>query len=121
MAPYADYTYYTEVYGGAMPETDFDRLARRASAYLDGVTFGRIQAEMPEVILTKVKDACCAVADAYALNEKGGGIAAEENDGVRVSYVAGVSKAKTDNERLCEAALLYLGNTGLLYRGCGLC
>ena len=55
--------------------------------------------------------------DALHLNEQGGGIASETNDGISVNYVAGVSKAKTDNERLWEAAVLHLGCTGLLYRG----
>lgn len=113
---YADFTYYKDTYKGAMPEADFNRLSRQASAYLDGVTFGRAE-DAPEKLQTKIKDACCAIADAYLLNEQGGGIASESNDGVTVNYVAGVSKAKTDGQRLYEAVLLYLGATGLLYGG----
>ena len=30
--PYADFTYYSTEYKGAMPEEDFDRLSRQASA-----------------------------------------------------------------------------------------
>ena len=114
---YADYTYYSTEYGGAMPESEFKRLSRQASAYLDSVTFERIAPELPTALMGKVKDACCAVADAYLLNEQGGGIASETNDGISVTYVAGVSNAKTENQRLREAAALYLGGTGLLYRG----
>lgn len=112
---YADYAYYAGVYGGTMPEADFTRLSRQASGYLDSQTFCRIRGDW--VSDNRVKDACCAVADTYRVNEKGGGIASESNDGVTVNYVAGVSKAKTDNERLYEAARLYLCMTGLLYRG----
>lgn len=114
---YADINYYKGDYMGALiPDLDFDRLSRQASAYLDQITFGNA-AKAPESVSLKVKDACCAVADAYYTNEQGGGKASESNDGVTVNYVAGVSKAKTDNERLYEAARLYLGMTGLLYGG----
>ena len=57
------------------------------------------------------------MADAYLLNEQGGGIASETNDGVSVTYVAGISNSKTEGRRLYEAAALFLGPTGLLYRG----
>lgn len=113
---YADYTYYKETYGGTMAEADFKRLSRQASAYLDAVSFDRIREVTEEETLAKVTDACCAVADAYFLNENGGGIAAETNDGVSVTYVNGTG-SHTDEERLYQAALLYLGQTGLLYRG----
>lgn len=112
---YATYEYYTDQYFGVMPEGDFKRLSRQASAYLDQVTLGRLDAIVSEG--NAVKDACCAVADAYYLNEHGGGIASETNDGISVDYVAGVSNTKTDGQRLYEAAALYLGRTGLLYRG----
>lgn len=112
---YADYAYYRNVYKGSMPEADFNRLSRQASAYLDSVTFGSIKDKWLRD--EHVKDACCAVADAYLCGEQGGGIASESNDGVTVNYVAGVSKAKTDGQRVYEAAALYLGMTGLLYGG----
>ena len=39
---YADYAYYTDSYGGkAIKQEDFPRLAAKASAYLDNITFGR--------------------------------------------------------------------------------
>lgn len=112
---YADFADYSK-YGGTMPEADYRRLSRKASAFLDKVTFDRIAAGQPEAVMEKVRAACCAVADAYLLNEQGGGVAAETNDGVSVTYVAGVG-SKTDAQRLREAAALYLAHTGLLYRG----
>lgn len=114
---YADYAYYSQEYGGTMPEADFKRLSRQASAFLDTVAFDRIKSTLPKAVMDKVRDACCAVADALLLNEQGGGVASETNDGISVTYVAGVSNAKTDNQRLREAASLYLAHTGLLYRG----
>lgn len=112
---FATYEYYINQYFGVMPEEDFIRFARQASAYIDQVTLGRLDATTLDD--NAVKDACCAVADAYYLNAHGGGIASETNDGISVNYVAGVSNTKTDGQRLYEAAALYLGNTGLLYRG----
>lgn len=113
---YADFEYYRNTYGGEMAEKDYRRLSRQASAYLDAVCFDRIAKVTDAAITEKVKDACCAVADVCLLNEQGGGIAAETNDGISVTYVNGAD-SKTDEERLYQAALLYLGHTGLLYRG----
>lgn len=112
---YADFSYYQNTYHGTMSEADFNRLSRQASAYLDRVTFGRIDAKISGSY--KIMDACCAVADAYLLNEHGGGVASETNDGISVDYVAGISNTKTDDQRLREAVSLHLGGTGLLYRG----
>lgn len=113
---YVDFEYYQKNYGGNMAEKDFDRLSRQASAYLDFITFDRIPAVTDEAIMTKVKDACCALAETCLLNEQGGGIASETNDGISVTYVNG-SGSKTDEQRLKQTALIYLGHTGLMYRG----
>lgn len=113
---YADFSYYKDTYCGEMAEGDFKCLSRQASAYLDSVTLDRIPSVTDEKIMEKVREACCAVADAILLNEQGGGIAAETNDGISVTYVNGTG-SKTDEQRLCQAALMYLGHTGLMYRG----
>lgn len=49
---YADYAYYTDSYGGkAVSQEDFLRLAAKASAYLDNLTFGRAAGRiMPRLI-----------------------------------------------------------------------
>lgn len=113
----ADYKFYTETYHGKMEQTEFDRLAVPASAYLDELTMGRTSGTLSAEVEERVKLALCAVADAYLLNEQGGGVASETNDGVSVTYVNGISNTKTDGRRLYEAAALFLGSTGLLYRG----
>ena len=112
-----NYSYYTGTYKGTMPEADFNRLLVKASVYLDRVTFGRLADVTDTAILELAKLACCSVIDTYLLNEQGGGIASESNDGVTVSYVAGVSNAKSDSQRLREAVGLFLSGTNLLYRG----
>lgn len=110
---YADYYYYKNQYGGALCEKDYNKYASSASSYIDYVTVGRARMNVDE----DVKNACCAVADAYALNEKGGGIASETVGNWSVSYVSGVSNAKTDDRRLYDAAKMYLVYTGLMFRG----
>ena len=111
---YADFSYYKDTYCGEMAEGDFKRLSRSASAYLDSVTFDRIAAVTDEKIKEKVKEACCAVADVLLQKEQRGGIASETNDGISVPYTP---EGSTDEQRLYRAAVLYLGNTGLLFRG----
>lgn len=111
------YEFYCGIYYGRMSREDFDRLAIYASAYLDELTMGRTAGEIPAATEERVKMALCAVADAYLLQEQGGGVASETNDGISVTYVAGISNAKTEGRRLYEAAALFLGPTGLLYRG----
>ena len=113
---YADYAYYSGTYYGKMTEADFNRTARRASAYLDRVTFGRITSTLAAT--DAVKDACCAVADAFLTNETTEAVASENNDGLSVTY-----RQDVENKRLKNAARLYLSDvddddgTPLLYRG----
>lgn len=111
---YADFSYYKDTYCGEMAEGDFKRLSRSASAYLDSVTFDRIPSVTDEKIMERVREACCAVADALLRKEQRDGIAAETNDGISVTYT---TEGSTEEQRLYRAAVLYLGNTGLLYRG----
>lgn len=109
------YTFYTDTYGGTLAEDTFLRHRVHATALLRQYTGGR--AEREGVDESAVSLALCALCDALERNEQGGGIASESNDGVSVSYVAGVSKAKTDDGRLFDAAMRFLGTSGLLYRG----
>ena len=112
-----DYEFYKDTFHGQMSESDFNRLSVYASAYVDELTMGRVSADLPEDTQHRAKMALCAVADASRLTELGGGVASETNDGISVTYVAGVSMAKSEGRRLYEAAALFLAPTGLLYRG----
>lgn len=109
---YADFTYYSAVYKGAMPEADFCRLSRQASAYLDSVTYGNIKEKWLED--ERVKDACCAVADAIYRQEQGGEVASESTGSWSRSYV---TSGKTAEQTIWGIAHACLGNTGLLYGG----
>ena len=46
--------------------------------------------------------------------EQGGEVASESNDGTSVTYV---TSGKTAQNRMYDAAVMYLSNTGLLYAG----
>ncbi len=111
-----DYSFYTDRFCGKLPAEDFMRLRPYASAYLSELTCGRTDGELSESLDERARFACCALVDAWDVNERGGGIASESNDGVSVTYVAGQT-AKRDGQRLYEAAALFLGGTGLLFRG----
>lgn len=113
---YADYAFYTECYrGGSIPETDFARLAERATEYIDFATLGTAM-DYPDTEQL-IKKACCAVAEVYQINEQGGGIVSETVGKITRNYAAGVSTTPTEEQRLYRAIRRYLLHTGLLYRG----
>ncbi len=120
METFADYDFYSEVFHGTADEETFDRLAVGAAAYIDAVTFGRASA-VPEsdARYERIKCAVCAVVDAEARQEAGGGVASESNDGISRTFVVGVSKTSTIQELRYQAALVWLGRTGLMYQGGG--
>lgn len=63
---YTTFEFYTTTYhGNVMPESDFDRIADRASDFLDVITFDRLADGLPfdERAATKVQKAVCAVCD----------------------------------------------------------
>lgn len=91
---YADFEFYTTTYhGNVVPESDFDRIADRASDFLDVITFGRLIDGLPddERGKTKVQKAVCAVcdklyqleqADKQALSAAAGGTSSDGSGGV---------------------------------------
>lgn len=63
---YADYEFYTTSYfGSVVPETDFPRLAERASDFVDTMTFDRLVDGMPtnERSQKRIKKAVCSLAE----------------------------------------------------------
>ena len=63
---YADYDFYTTSYfGSAVPETDFSRLAERASDFVDTMTFDRLVDGLPadERSQKRIKKAVCSLAE----------------------------------------------------------
>lgn len=63
---YTDFEFYATTYhGNVVPESDFPRIADRASDFLDVITFDRLVDGLPsdERAATKVQKAVCAVAE----------------------------------------------------------
>ena len=63
---YTDFTFYENTYhGNVVPADDFERIADRASDFLDVITFDRLVDGLPddERAKTKVQKAVCAVAE----------------------------------------------------------
>lgn len=63
---YADYEFYTTSYfGSVVPETDFSRLAERASDFVDTMTFDRLVDGLPTDTRAqkRIKKAVCSLAE----------------------------------------------------------
>lgn len=70
MTLFADYDYYKSVYGGsAVSEEEFPRLAAKASAYIDRITFGRASGHADD---ERVKWCCCELCDTLSEVESDG-------------------------------------------------
>lgn len=140
---YADYEFYKDAYlGTAIDEKDYDRLALRASSFLDYYTQGRA-AKNPE--LPALKMACCALAEqyqfidtaqavaqknlAYSMESIGPEAASESVGAWSKSFRSGGESAaaalggtSSVKDELANIVRQYLAGTGLLYRGgCGRC
>lgn len=63
---YADYSYYTDSYGGTMPEDEYRTYGLRASDFLDIMTRRQMRDNLPSdgQDLRLIRTAACAVADA---------------------------------------------------------
>ena len=63
---YVDYDFYTEsYYGNAVPEADFDRLADRASDFIDTLTFDNLADGLPadKRSQKRIKKAVCSLTE----------------------------------------------------------
>lgn len=115
---YADYTYYTNTYHGTkLTATEYDFYAERASDYIDSATNGRITAAIlaDTIMANLIKKACCATADEIFTLDNGGAKASESVGDYSVSYASG--NAENSSVKLNRAVKMYLGRTGLMYRG----
>jgi hypothetical protein len=119
MATYTDYDFYVNTYkGSAIALADFARMAMRASAVIDQVTYNRagpvITADDDEATIEKIELATCAVADELLTQEESGGVVQSESIGRHsVTYASPQSNQK----RLESAARTHLWSTDLMYRG----
>lgn len=118
MTTYVDNTFYTDTFkGNKVPAADFDRIALRASAVIDSLTFGRAETDVSYP--TEIKMATCAVMDEMyeVTSDSGGGVTSERVGDLAVTYSADSKKTKDPLQRYHEAAALYLARTFLMFPG----
>ena len=116
---YADYTHYTDVYlGNAIAEADFPRLALRASAQIDRLTYNRAATDTDNT--TAIKNAMCAVAEEIQRQEQSDnvdGITSESQGQYSVSYGTNSNRARSNQTKIVDTAKLWLETTGLMFAG----
>ena len=125
MATYATFSYYQSTYlGTAIAEADFPRLALRASAQIDRVTFNRaaaiITANTETDNVTAIKNATCEVAEEIQRQESAAnvdGVTNESQGQYSVSYGANSNRSKSNQSKIETAARLWLENTFLMFGG----
>lgn len=123
---YADYSYYTDEYGGnTISESDFRTFAVKASERINAVTFGRLENGIPEAYTENIKRCCCELAENI---HKYGNVQATENGAVSSEKIGSYSidyqstaeqiAAVSELDDVCDDVIRrHLGRTGLLYRG----
>lgn len=130
MKVYADYNFYTEIYGGKMEEEDFNRQILTASQYIRYLTMGASDGYDGD----ELKYAACSAADLYysvSLNTNGassvgsgigniGTVKSENNDGYSVTFVTEGKDGETQEElvgrKIYSEIRKWLIPTGLLRR-----
>jgi hypothetical protein len=125
MTVYVDYTFYTNTYlGTVIPSADFGNLAVRASANIDRITFNRvapiITANTDTATIALIKMATCAVAEELKKQDAIGGLDGLQSEslaGSSVSYNSKAQAQKTNSMKVTQAAVLFLADTGLMYKG----
>lgn len=94
------YSFYTDSFGGQLPEETFSRFVKRAEFFVSSIP-GAMEDEGYEM-------AVCAVIDAINTNESGGQVASESVGSWHRSFAVNVEKSKSAEGRLYEAANMYL-------------
>lgn len=126
MTAYTDYAFYTGTFkGSAIASADFDKLALRATAIIDMITFGRaepiVTAGADLTTIEKIEFATCEVAEQIqkieVTQDGNAGIASESLGSHSVSYAQTAETKMSAMAKYEKAAKIYLVSTGLLYRG----
>ena len=110
---YADFEYYVNSFKGRKtPQGEFDGYIKKASDYIDGITFYKAWSKKDD---TRVKDCACALCDFYFEYDNERKYSSASVDGVSVTY----ADNGKNNVGADDIIVLYLASTGLLYRGMG--
>lgn len=88
---YADYSYYTDSYGGTMSEDEYKGYGLRASDFLDIMTRHQMRGNLPSDVtnLRLIRTAACVIADEFkAIQERQTVLAASASGGGTVKSVS---------------------------------
>lgn len=112
---YADYGYYTDVFGGTtISEQAFPRCVAQSSAYLDNITLGRAEEHAQD---ERLKMCCCALAETvYSTADTGGLVKQSESVG-SWSYSLSGSAAQASAQSVMYACCRTWLPAEWLYRG----
>lgn len=112
----AEYEFYKGTYhGDKIGEAEWPALSRDAAACLEELTLGRTAGDLAPELLERCRMALCAVAEEYKTEqEHAGGVVASETVG---SWSRTYTQVGNPASRRQDAAWMWLGNTGLMYRG----
>lgn len=132
MAQYVDFAYYTDTVNGfggtAILEPDFNKYLRKATIFIDNITFDRLTGESV-IISDNVKNCLCEMMELnFELDQKetetdGKLISSETTGNTTQTYaISDIEKNTVDRTQINKVkyyniAKEYLSNTGLLYRG----
>lgn len=116
----AGYEFYRGTYhGDKITAAEWPVLSRDAAACLEELTLGRTAADLAPELLERCQMALCAVAEEYkAEREEGAGVVASESVG---SWSRTYAQTASPAQKRRDAAWMWLGNTGLLYREANRC
>lgn len=133
---YADFKYYQDDFKGTLikDEDAFRTIAERSSEFIDTVTFDRLaDEELFNRYKIKIQKCCCALSELFfkrcsadKLLDAENAVETSETIGAYsvhfanpYDYVKEISLSDSDFRKILRStALQYLGNTGLMFRGC---
>lgn len=126
MATYITETYYTDTFEGTtVPSGDFSKYAKYASKKIDRFTFNRaaeiISDDDDATQVTAIKMATCEVMDEMYNQDAsfygGRSIRSESVGGHSVAYADSPESSQSKNDKLREAARIWLEETYLMFPG----
>lgn len=127
--PYIDYQYYTDEYKGAsMNESTFSSLVVKASDVIDSITrsFYQFKDLETDVAFRKSKFKKAVASQVEYFHDMGASSSHGINSPLavtigRTQMSSGETNQKKTNNIVAPDAYMYLTDTGLLYRGLGVC
>ncbi len=114
---YADYEFYTQVYGGEkLSQKDFESAAREASLLIEHETFGRASLHLDDL---RLKLCCCAAAEVFHDFGASGGLVKKSESVGAWSYTLSSAADNVTAQSLARLKCRCCLPAEWLYRGVG--